>query len=361
MVAATRTEIGGPQQWLISDQPDQFRLWGSSFVYPFPTTSTGGIIGSGDGCWLQIQDQGERISRQHAHLKYDDGGWSVSDLRSKNGIYEDGSRRTTVHLLPGVELGLGGITLIAESPMLLAFREVLARLLGWADSRRAAVDLALRTVRLAVCRRESLQLCGEGDLTWVARLLHRYTLGEARPFIVCDPRRRRADASARGAANYASGLEALAAAAGGTLCIWQSRRPHDFDQVIEACRQPSSRVQLIVCTHALQPGDPLIATPIVLPPLSERRDELERIIDAYAADAGTGPSCTLTPVDREWIIRCEATSLPSIEKATGRLVALRMANGSVTRAAAQLGMAHGALGDWISRRTLDYGDDESDA
>jgi FHA domain/Bacterial regulatory protein, Fis family len=358
MVAATKTEFGSPE-WLIQDEADQFRLWGATRVYPFPAGE--GIIGSADGCWLQFQDDKERVSRQHVVVSHDKGQWVASDLQSKNGIYEDGSRRATVHLAPGVELGIGGFTLIAESPMLVALRDVLARLIGWSEDRRESVDLALRSVRIAAARRDSLQLCGEGDLISVARFLHRCTLGETRPFIVCDPRRRRADPSARAATNYDNGIEALGAAAGGTLCVWQSRQPDDFDQVLEAWRKPTSRVQLIVCTHTLQSSDPLRASAIVLPPLAERASEIERIIDAYALDATTELGAPLPPAEREWIYRHEATTLASIEKATRRLIALRKADGHVTRAAALLGMTYSALSEWIARRTFEYTHEDSDS
>jgi len=237
----------------------------------------------------------------------------------------------------------------------------MARLIGWADGRRAEVDLALRAVRLAATRRESLLLCGDGDLVSIARLLHRHALGDTRPFVVCDPRWVRAAPNARAAANYDSGMMALAAAAGGTLCVWQGRQPDDFDKVVAARRDPSSRVQLVVCTHTLQHGDPLIAAPIVFPPLAKRATELNRIIDAYVADAVAELGGSFAPSDRVSVRRHEAATLAQIEKATRRLVAIRGADGSITRAANQLGMSHGALSEWLARRTLPaLGDDDSE-
>jgi hypothetical protein len=58
---------------------------------------------------------------------------------------------------------------------------------GWSDER--AVDLALRSLALALDYRAALVLCGDGDLVPIAWALHRHTLGADRPFIVCDPRR----------------------------------------------------------------------------------------------------------------------------------------------------------------------------
>jgi hypothetical protein len=356
MLMSTKTEAGG--SWLIEDEPTHFRQWGSNRAHPFPPT--GGIIGAAEGCWLQLHDASGRVSRQHAQLVHHEGRWVVCDnVGSKNGIHHDGAKRPSVVLAPGVELGIGGITLVAESPLLAALREVLSRLIGWSDHRLEDVDLALRAVRIAATCRESLHICGDGNLVSIAQLLHRHTLGESRPFIVCDPRRVRADASARAAANYISGMEALAAAAGGTLCIWQNRQPDDFAQVVEARRRnPSMRVQLVVCTHSLQPTAPLIASPVVLPPLSERTAELDRIIDAYATDAGAASGATLTVVEREWVYQHEASNLPRIEKATRRLIAIRKSDGVMSHAADQLGMAHGTLSEWFARRTLEIGGDD---
>jgi hypothetical protein len=264
-----------------------------------------------------------------------------------------------VTLTPGVELGIGGITLIVESPLLGILRELLARFIGWSDERR--LNLAVRSVRMAATRRESLQLCGDDDqsLVSVARLLHLHTLGRERPFAICARRRPRARrrpqesdpgrwATYDGVTRYESGLEALAAAAGGTLCVWP-RQPRDFAQVLEEHRNPSSRVQLIVCTRTLQ-HDPLIA-PIVLPPLAERAHELDSIIDAYAVDAGAVPGGTLTASDRAWIQSHESETLAQIETATLRFVAMRLHG--ITRAAEVLGLSHSTLSEWVARRTLD--------
>jgi len=195
MAIPTTTEAGEPYEWLIEDGPTHFRRWGTDVGHPFPATTTAGewILGAADGCWLQLQDEESRVSRQHARLVNDNGRWLVVDLGSKNGVYQDGARRSSVPLAPGVGLGVGDITLITGSPRLSALREVVARLIGWSEERREDVDLALRSLRIAATRRESLQLCGSGNLVSIAQLLHRHTLGDARPFIVCDPRRRRAD------------------------------------------------------------------------------------------------------------------------------------------------------------------------
>jgi hypothetical protein len=362
MAIATKEDVGA-NEWGITDEPTQLRLWGTHIVHPLPSTVSTETIGAAEDCWLQLQDPSGRISRRHASLTYSPeiSRWVVADLQSKNGITLDGARHVKFPLTPGVELGIGGVTLIVESPMLGSLRDLLMRVVGWGDHALGDVDLALRAARLAATRREALQLYADDDLSSIstARLLHARTLGSERPFVFCARRPRRTDpiawASYGGLARYESGAEALAAAAGGTLCVWPRRHPHDFGRVLEAHRDPASRAQLIVCARN---PDPVIASKIVLPALADRASELERIIDAYAVDAGAAPGEPLRPSDREWIRIHESKTLAKIQTATQRLVAIRRVG--ITRAAELLGMVHSSLSEWIARRTLDLGEDADD-
>lgn len=353
MAISTNTDLGA-DEWRIDDEVIQLRRWGTREVYALPDRSGAWSIGAAEDAWLRLQDEANRVSRQHARLTFETARWAIADLESKNGIRCDGARRLSFLLAPGVEIGIGEITLIAESALLIALRGVLARLLGWSEVRAGDVDLALRAVRMAATRRESLLLCGAGDLVAIAQLLHRHALGEARPFIVCDPRRRAVDSSARAAANFSTGMQALTAAIGGTLCVWRNRPPPDFESVLAFMRDPRSRVQLVICTHDSQHAGPQLAPPIVFPSLGERAAELDRVIDEYAAEAVAtlDASTTFTPADRRWIRQHEAATLPRIEKATRRLVAIRAHSGSITRAAAQLGLSHATLSEWVARRAL---------
>jgi hypothetical protein len=353
MAIATSTDVAA-DEWRIADEIIRLRRWGSDEAYPMPGRDGAWDIGAAEGAWLRLQDDTNRVSRVHARLSFDGARWELTDRESKNGIRYDGARRTGFLLSPGIEIGIGGITLIAESAQLIALRGVLARLIGWGEERAKEVDLALRAVRMAATRRESLVLCGEGDLVSIAHLLHRHALGESRPFVVCDPRRRTTDSSARAAANYATGMDALAAAAGGTLCVWRNRLPPDFDAVLEAVRGLTSPVQLVVCAHALQDAELVISSPIMLTPLADRASDLDRVIDEYGAEAvaALGAGATFTPADRDWVRQHEAATLAHVEKATRRLAAIRGNGGSITRAAAQLAMSHAALSEWVARRTL---------
>src|SRR5262249_14090342 len=98
-----------------------------------------------------------------------------------------------------------------------AVKAFLARILGWERGRAVAVERAQRSLKLAMSRYAALVLCGDAALVSLAAALHRRTLGPSAPFIVCDPRRRSARATARSPENRATGAEAIAAASGGTI------------------------------------------------------------------------------------------------------------------------------------------------
>lgn len=90
-----------------------------------------------------------------------------------------------------------------------------------------------------------------------------------------------------------------------------------------------------------------------MPPLAERTSEIHRIVDEYAADAIAelhARDACLTAGDRRWIIE-HPTSLAEIEKATMRVVALRMSR-HLSEAAERIGMAPVSLWRWILRRKL---------
>ncbi|MEJ7599246.1 MAG: FHA domain-containing protein [Kofleriaceae bacterium] len=330
----------------------RLRIWGTDQVHALPATASEAIIGTTDACAIRLRDASRRVSRQHARLVRDGAHWIIRDLESKNGIRIDGARRTELTIEPGVEIGIGGVTLIAETARLVALRCFLARILGWSSSQIEIVDLGLRAIRAAATRRTALVLCGGGDLVPLAQALHRHVLGEDRPFVQCDPRRRRMDASVRAAENYALGVPAMIAAAGGSVCVWSKRLPRDFEQLKAALREPGARVQLIVCSQELQDCKGF-ATPITIPSLATRPAELDRIIDEYGADAiaSLAASGPFTSKDRQWVREHSASSLPDIEKGTRRLVALRH-GGSLARAAGMLGMSHVALTEWIGRRRV---------
>ncbi|TMQ10875.1 MAG: hypothetical protein E6J91_24855 [Deltaproteobacteria bacterium] len=193
------------------------------------------------------------------------------------------------------------------------------------------VDHALRAVRQLVAQRSPLILHGEGDLISIAAALHRLALGEAAPFVVCDPRRGNTPASVRSAASFAHGIEAFVAAIGGSVCIRRKCVPPDLGELMQRLLAPESEVRLFVCASPSRtPAITFTSSMTVeLPPLPLRENEIPRIIEDYAADS--------------------ARTLPEIAKGTLRVVALNTSP-SFTDAAKCLGMAQVSLVRWVGRR-----------
>jgi len=352
-MAVLTTKTDTTVEWLIADDVIRLRLWGTDRIFTLPSALVDEyLIGSGESCALRLDD--ERVSRKHALLRRVGETWHLIDLDSKNGVRQDGAQlREPCVLEPGVEIGIGGVVLIAESERWIALRGFCARILGWTSERMVLVDEMLRSIRLAARLRTPLRLGGESDMVPVAHALHRYTHGDSRPFVLCDPRRRDVEESVRAVANHEVGLEALEAARGGSLCMRAERPPHDIAEVLRRVREQDARVQLIVCSKtrgARAAND--VTSPIVVPPLKGRVKEVARIVDEYVLDALAAlhaPRSSLTRSDRDWIIRQAATTLPEIEKAALRLIALRTTD-TIAAAAVRLGMAPVSLTRWIDRR-----------
>ncbi|HEX3481947.1 MAG TPA: FHA domain-containing protein [Kofleriaceae bacterium] len=351
--AFTHTDATGG--WAIDDEVVQLRRWGTATMYRLPRPPIRELtVGAAETCGLQLDDRSGRVSRLHARLVRRQTRWLLRDEGSKNGVWIDGARRCELVLTPGLEIRLGGVTLIAESPLLSALRGFLARLLGWSNDRSGIVDQALRAVRMAATRRTMLVLCGDGDLVPIAWALHRHVRTSTRPFVVCDPRRQAGAETVRSAENHVVGMEALAVAAGGSLCVRSRRLPADFVQVVERLRDPTSQVQLIICAEGPRACERSRVAPIVLPSLASRADEIDRIIHEYAHDAMAeleAPRSVFQAADHDWVREHAAGSLPEIEKATLRLVALR-ASRSLSHAAERLGMAAVSFSRWIGRRAM---------
>lgn len=352
-MAVVTTKTDTTVEWLIGDDVIRLHLRGTDRTFTLPAGLIDEyLIGSGDGCALKLDD--ERVSRKHALLRRTAGKWHVIDLDSKNGVRQDGAQQHAPFVLePGVEIGIGGAVLIAESERWIALRGFCARILGWTNERMGVVDEMLRSIRLAARLRTPLRLGGESDIVPVAHALHRHTHGDHRPFVLCDPRRRDVEESVRAVANHEVGLEALEAARGGSLCMRAERPPHDVAEVLRRVREPDARVQLIICSKrrgARAAND--VNSPILVPPLKGRAKEVPRIVDEYILDAIAtlhAPRNCLTRSDRDWIIKQAATTLPEIDKAAMRLIALRTTD-TIAAAADRLGMAPVSLTRWIDRR-----------
>ena len=267
----------------------------------------------------------------------------------------DGKLVQSVELEPGLEVWIGGVTLVAESSRLAALRAYLGRLLGWTTDRVRAIDIALRSIRAATTRQAAIVLCADHDPELIARALHRHVFPSDRPFVMCDPGRKRVEENVRAAVNYQRGMEAIAAAKHGTVCIWSKHVPKDFAEMKVALQDPDTRVVLMVCAYQPFEAEAFGATPIAIPSLRDRVAELPQIVDEYAQEASEElglPRSTFTREDRDWVIQHAAASLSDIEKSTLRFLAIREAGGNMTTAASRLGMARWPLTRWAKRHKL---------
>ena len=339
-----------------SDPVIRLRAWGTDRTCelpgpPFPDR----FIEAWAGCAPRLTDLRASPGPRLTYLRQQ---WWIQDFGNQNNLQQDGIPREVFALDPGVEIRVGRMTLIAESLRSVAMRDFCIRLLG-RQHEAGGVDQALRALRLATHRRAALVLCGEGDLVPIAYALHCRTLGRGAPFVVCDRRRRNVRASVRSPANHQSGVAAWKAAAGGSLCVRGWRPPHDASELLARLHEPTPecRVQLVVCSneadHHLLAGP----APIRVSPLRDRMKELPRLVEAYAGDAlatlaaWNAPPGSFTNDDLQWVIEHAATSLPEIEKATLRVVALKVSSNNVTQAAGMLGMAPISLVRWLYRRS----------
>jgi hypothetical protein len=234
-------------------------------------------------------------------------------------------------------------------------RSFCARILGWTTDREVVVEHAVRSIELAIDQSAALVVLGEFDLVPIAQALHRRMFGAERPFVVCDRRRENTSASVRSAMNQGSGVAALEAARGGSLCVRFQRLPTDFPSVVAQVRSTED-ARLILVGDGRYDTHPFLVlpAPIRIPSLRVRTKELVRIVDEYAGDAIAelsaaeigGRKASFTEADRQWVIEHCPLTLPEIEKATLRLVALRMSR-SLPHAAERLGMAPVSLARWI--------------
>ena len=318
-------------------------------------------LGSSADCQIRILDPLQRVSRRHAQVFFRDGHWNVLDLGSKNGTFVDGLRQHTARLTPGMLIGVGGVTLIAESRRSSELHGFLGRLLGWGwnDERAAAVDRAFQDLRAAQlqCDPIRLQSSGEGDLSPIATDLHRHLLSAEAPFVMCDYRRQSGERDARCQANEEDLSTAAVKARGGTLCVRSHRLPPGFGEFLRAQRTSSERpgVQVMILFEEAYDAALAAGCTIAIPPLRTRsKAQIANVIREYflEAAASLGVDTPPLPEDREWLMEHSATSFAEVAKGTRRITAMRRCDSSLVKAAELLGMKPVSLRRWLERRGM---------
>jgi pSer/pThr/pTyr-binding forkhead associated (FHA) protein len=73
-------------------------------------------IGRGSACDLRLPDHA--ISRQHARIRYAQGGWFLQDMDSTGGTFVNGQRVGATRLNPGdsIQIGSATFTFGSEDP-----------------------------------------------------------------------------------------------------------------------------------------------------------------------------------------------------------------------------------------------------
>jgi len=338
------TKASEDDSWAIDDPVTDLRLRGGEQTFQLPTGDAALTlsIGAVEGSDIRLRDPSGCVSRHHADLVRERGAWVLHDRGSTNGIRQDGERRLSVHLTPGVEIDIGEIRLVAESPRLKTLRAFLSRIIGWDRSRVEAVDQAMQAVRAMATRRAALVLCGAGHLAGTARRLHNLALGEAPPFTMYIP----------------SAPPAFDPASNGTYCFVDDALPDDFAVLAAAFASASSRSRLMVSSPSRADATEAMAqltrsAVLELPSLQTRVHEIERLLLAYAADAAflhAAPGTGFREHEMQWLRGIHFEALDEIEELTYRLVAMR--NWNVTGGAQRLGISHVALSRWAKRRGI---------
>jgi hypothetical protein len=335
---STVTDTAPEDGWRVDDAVTRLRALDGSVHFDLPA---GGelVLGADAGCDVRIVDPTHRVSRRHARLFRDRDAWWVSDLESRNGVRQDGEVRILFQIVPGTEITLGGVTLVAESARLVALRGVLARFIGWDDARAGDVDRALRGVREMALRRGALVLWGPGDSSVVARRIHAEALGAERPFAIA-------------AGPLGVALEQVGT---GTLCLRERAPAEELAALRRAFESPQAHGRIVACAGSSKvaseaSGQLGRSVVIELPPLATRRHELERLLVAFAEDAARAleaPRVGFLGHEMTWLERIDYGDFAEVEHVVRRVVAIR--NWGVSEAARRLGITHPALSQWAQR------------
>ena len=349
----TRTGNQGGAEWMDRDEVLRLRVWAADTAYPLPgagvTEATIGSAKPSTPSDIQLEDRRGLISREHARLVRRAAYWQIED-RSKNGTRQNGILNPRFYIVPGRQIGIGGVTLVAENQTQIDLRNYLKLVLGWDAAAWLAIDVALCAIRTAAERRAPLVIAGDDDLVAIAYQIHRRTTSPSTPFIVCGPDRQ-SDASLRVTATHADPITALDHAAGGTVCVRAEQAPDVVHHLMEKYREHPVPAQLILCTGETS-NRTALASSMIVPQLTRRQGDIHRIVFEYALDGINQLGAELTSfsdADRELVVAHEAKTWADIEIATLRIVARKHA-GSVHGAAERLGISPTGLDKWFKRR-----------
>lgn len=114
---ATKLDQDTQGLWCTRDEVIGLRAEGNEWPYELPAMRPEITIGCSNRCDLVLQEPERRISRKHARVKREDGGWYVLDDNSTNGVIYDGTRvpdRSWHPIRPGGVLELSGLRILPK-------------------------------------------------------------------------------------------------------------------------------------------------------------------------------------------------------------------------------------------------------
>jgi len=327
--------------WSIDDAIVRLRLWATEAAHALlePRELK---LGSGVGCDVRLHDRTGQLSREHAMLVPEAGGWQIRDLGSRNGLWVEGSRTGAGPLRAGARIQLGSLILVAESLGFIKLRSlaVPAHRMGGGSAGRGR-----RGAAGPPRRRDTAHAARPGRGRRPRAGGPPAPPGDARPRRAFRaPRRRRPRLGARsGGARHA---------------VRPIRRRAAASAIVDAVRaaEIAVRPRLMLCAGAAAQAAALGAKPgrlavIALPPLAARGDETARLVHETAQDVVAeigAPSSGFTMRDLERLQAIRFSGLSDLEDSIRRVVAMR--TWGVTAGAKRLGIKHSSLSQWARSR-----------
>jgi hypothetical protein len=111
MIYSSSARMRGPVEQARARRPPRALLSVGGRRLPVPPG--GGVVGRSRDCDVVLEDTG--VSRRHAELRFDAGGWTVTDLASTNGVRVNGRDIHGPHpLRAGDRLELGSTEIVFD-------------------------------------------------------------------------------------------------------------------------------------------------------------------------------------------------------------------------------------------------------
>jgi hypothetical protein len=341
--------------WVTTDTVLGLRVWGTNIEVRFDRFDASLPflnVGSRAGSEIHLDDPS--VSRDHARIERVGPAFLVEDRDSKNGTYCNDERQGKFRLMPGTVVRFGSQRMVAFSERLQTMRASLQRFLGYGREAFEAVEEA----QLAILRGHHLILLApkRGGALALGRYVHRITCGAAWP---CFDASTDPIPTVGAQTDYRPQKEYLARAAYGTIIARANELPKDrafflselaartYHVRLILIAAPSAKVEQLVSARLLESGTKILT----VPPLSDRRAEMSRVIGDTVADLLARTGASAMPLRPEDYGRMEARRWPGnmddLEDVAERLILIRRLGQH--GAAKHLGRSPAAISLWVKK------------